>query len=68
VESRIDRDSGSQTLGPSPVVIRFFGLYGPRTRYLDFGVQNTPNLIWYWVFGSRARARTHEADTERNND
>ncbi len=64
----IDRDSGSQTLGPSPVVIQFFGLYGPRTIYLPIITQDTPNSIWYWVHGSRARARTHEADTKRNND
>ncbi len=42
------------------VDVRFFGLYGPRTIYLPIIVHDTPNSIWYWVFGSRARARTRE--------
>ncbi len=50
---------GSQTLGPSPVVIQFFGLYGPRTLYLPIISHDTPNSIWYWVFGARVRTRTH---------
>ncbi len=37
--------------------IRFYGLYGPRTRYLDFGSFDTRNKIWFWVHGARARAR-----------
>jgi hypothetical protein len=40
--------------------IRFYGLYGPRTRYLDFGSFDARNKIWFWVHGARARARTRE--------
>ena len=46
-------------IGTTDDPIRFYGLYGPRTRYLDFGVEDDPSKIWFWVFGARARARTH---------
>ena len=51
----------------SRIDVYFNGLYGPRIIHLPM-IMDTPNTIWFWVHGSRARARTHEADTERNND
>ena len=40
------------------VDVYFYGLYGPRTIHLPI-IKDHPGTIWYWVFGARARARTH---------
>ncbi len=42
------------------VDVYFYGLYGPRVVYFPV-IKDHPGTIWYWVFGSRARARTHES-------